>query len=518
MSTASSNQYVVVALLNHASTTHRLSILNRLASSPFEIVAERSLHLVPPDDDALLRAFLANEIDAQGEAETLIKWALKFTTATNSFIALKPTRPIDNAASFFLNDHAVQLREQYGEDEVYVSPDRATAQMQVELLFPELAQPNAPRMAHDASSSGESHASVSTTGTSVRPQSRLSNVATGFKARAIPSTVRSKPSIEPRLSKAAALRMGISFDSPQRRVVVPPVKAADDASVGISGVARTSVKQPDSLKAPTIAPRLNKAAVARQGGEAARPASSAGVVARERKQVDFSNTPGHKRAPLSGCSSVASTAPPCIVPRQNRASMSRIQGSSSVISPTTSSTRPPSAFRKPVDYSNTPGHKRASIGGSTIASIAPPSIAPRQNRASMSRIQGSASPTKPPPSAFPAKKNIDFANTPGHKRASLSLSIASLAAPVVAPRQNRASLARTRPTTAEVKEVEDKENTAAPARTDSAIAKRTQAFANTPGHKRNSLSFALASLKQPSIQPRLNKAAGARIAAKPSSK
>ncbi|SPO26679.1 uncharacterized protein UTRI_03971_B [Ustilago trichophora] len=572
MSSSSKPDQLVVALLNRASTNHRLTILSKLVSdtsSPFELVAERSLRLSLPEDDGLLRSFLAHEIETQGEAETLVRWALKFTATNNFFFVLQlkanSDAPTTSIHELFVSEHASKLWESYGQDEIYVSPDQATAEMQVELLFPESSTEtiqghidvlahqlasssvkDVPQIVHAASSSedgsGFSQASVLSSGStaatsvpSVRSQSRASahptsaNGGNAFKARAIPSTVKSKPSIEPRLSKAAALRMGISLDSPARRTASPS-KPIDAANVGISGVAKRPVQQLASLKAPSIAPRLNKAAVARQGGPVGgeanvvrRPASVAGnnrpssvassskafpsssaasseAAPRARKEVDFSNTPGHKRLSLVG--SIASTAPPSIAPRQNRASMSRIQGITTVASPRpapTGTARPP-----PSAYTGTAGRMRSS----SLAGTSEP-----------------AEEAKP-------RKAIDFAQTPGHKRASLSLSIPSLAAPSLAPRQNRASLARTRPSLStassspapspsprtltkplpNVADATGKENRGQP--------RQPTDFATVPGHKRHSLSFALASLKQPSIQPRLNKAAGARIGAggvKPSS-
>ncbi|SPO26382.1 uncharacterized protein UTRI_03971 [Ustilago trichophora] len=573
MSSSSRPDRLVVALLNRASTNHRLTILNKLVSNtstPFELVAERSLRLSLPEDDGLLRSFLAHEIETQGEAETLVRWALKFIATKNFFFVLQPKTgsdaPTESIHELFVSEYAPELWETYGEDEIYVSPDQATAETQIELLFPECStdtieadadvlahqlEPfsisDVPQIVHAASSSeggsGFSQASILSSGStaatsvpSIRSPSRASaqptNITGGnaFKARAIPTTVKSKPSIEPRLSKAAALRMGVSLDSPARRTASPS-KPVNSANVGISGVAKRPVQQLASLKAPSIAPRLNKAAVARQGGpvggEASalrRPASvagnnrpssvasssktfpscsapSSGVTPRARKEVDFSNTPGHKRLSLVG--SIASTAPPSIAPRQNRASMSRIQGTTTVASspragPAGTARPPPSAF------TSTAGRMRSS------------------SLAGASQPAEDAKPRKP----------IDFAQTPGHKRASLSLSIPSLAAPSLAPRQNRASLARTRPSlstassspapspsprtlTKPLPNVDDatgKENRVQP--------RPPTDFATVPGHKRHSLSFTLASLKQPSIQPRLNKAAGARIGAggvKPSS-
>ncbi|CDS01676.1 hypothetical protein [Sporisorium scitamineum] len=373
-------QRVVVALLNRASTTHRLTILDQLvsdASSPFELIAERSLRLTLPKDDDLLRSLLSSEIETHGEAETLVRWALKFTATTSFFFVLQLKSAEEgprsqNVGDLFMTDYAPQLWEKYGQDEIYVSPHHAAAEMQVELLFPDSAAeapvdtltlqtesvpaPEAPGMMHTVSSSSEGGgsgfsqasalSSASTAATSIvsptRPQSRASLVhptsSTAFKARAIPNTVKSRPSIEPRLSKAAALRMGVQLpDSPasssQSRKTGPSKDAAAAANIGISSVTKRPVAPPVSLKAPSIAPRLNKAALARQGGSSEaghaavtrRPASAAGHVfpstsggtgqARPRKQVDFSTTPGHKRLSLVGQSSIASIAPPSIAPQ-----------------------------------------------------------------------------------------------------------------------------------------------------------------------------------------------------------
>ncbi|EST05049.2 hypothetical protein PSEUBRA_005857 [Kalmanozyma brasiliensis GHG001] len=503
-------QRLLVALLNRASTNYRLSILNQLvsdASSPFELTAERSLRISLPEDDGLLRSLLSNEIETHGEAETLVKWALKFTASTNFFCVLSlksdsQEPPASNMCEVFLKDHAPKLWESYGQDEIYFSPDQATAEMQVQLLFPDGESYNAltplstssdlpraaslfeaPLMTANASNSSQgesvfSQASASTAATSIsphtRPQSRASlvnptpkaNPGSGiFKARAIPSAVTSKPSIEPRLSKAAALRMGVqlpaSQNSPARSRVASTSK--DASNVGISGVTKRAAPPPVSLKAPSIAPRLNKVALARQGGVASEPA------------------PVPRRS-----ASVASYA-----------------------FPSTSKSASTDSTTAPVDFSTTPGHKRLSLTTPrSIASIAPPAIAPRQNRASMSRLQtqqpAQSARSTAPPSSFRPARPTDFTSTPGHKRASLSLSIPSLAAPSVAPRPNRASLARTRPTASSP-------DTATASGQKTTQTRAAPDFSGTPGHKRASLNLSLASLRAPAIAPRLNKAAGARI-------
>lgn len=315
--------------------------------------------------------------------------------------------------------------------------------------------------------------------------------STPFRARPAPIT---KPTIQPRLSKAAALRMGIAYQpasfSPHRAGAVSPSKAGP--GFGISGLPRTDVKTPASLRAPTIAPRLNKTAAVRTGGIHTTPTVGSELrttVPPQKKPVDFSNTPGHKR--FSSMSAVSSTTAPSIVPRQNRASLSRMQH--------LSSTANGGAAASMASLSSRPG--------SSAASFRPAQTTPRP----LSAITTS---TTPRDSTAP-RKQVDYANTPGHKRHSLSLNqIAALKPPTVLPRQNRASLARVgAPLTI------DKENIATPNHpTPPTIAKNP---ANTPGHKRQSLNISVASLKTPLIQPRLNKAADARLsmgaAAPPSS-
>ncbi|CBQ73599.1 hypothetical protein sr11104 [Sporisorium reilianum SRZ2] len=495
MSSAPSTPHrAVVGLLNRASTTHRLRILDQLVSdtaSPLALVAERTLRLSLPEDDELLRSLLAREIETHGEAETLVRWALKFTATTNFFVVLqlKADAGDKGIIELLMANYAPGLWETYGEDEIYISPDAATAEMQIELLFPaSIHAAHAPSMAHTVSSSSESGTAGGSAFSQASAQSSASSTSRAslapnatFKARAIPTSVKSRPSIEPRLSRAAALRMGVQLPASPARTPSRTAASSSAAKDGISGVTKRAVAPPASLKAPSIAPRLNKAALARSGQAepVRRPASAASGdadAARQRKQVDFSNTPGHKRLSLAGQSSIASIAPPAIAPRQNRASMGRIQhqpaGSSSTI------TAPPSALK---------AHARAASVAS--ARTVPTSTDERDRRP------------------------VNFAHTPGHKRASLSLCIPALAAPSVAPRQNRASLARTRPVASDAQPPRSATRPAPSTATATASSAKTADFTSVPGHKRTSLSFSLASLGAPAIAPRLNRAAGVRIGA-----
>lgn len=263
-----------------------------------------------------------------------------------------------------------------------------------------------------------------------------------------------------------------------------------------------------------MAPRMNKSATARTKICDAEGQGQANV--RERKPVDFSNTPGHKRASL-GASQLASLMAPTMAPRLNKAAAARVakagesgDGAGNIGAKSTSSSaqaasanhrlspskpaasahralRPEtsdgastssSGARRPVDFSNTPGHKRASIAGvSSLKSLQAPSIVPRGNRASISRggnvsdeqqapsrAKAPSASSTPAPSTMHARvsisstsnkengssgptyqrerKPVDFSNTPGHKRTSQGAAIASLARPSIQPRSNVAAQRR----------------------------------------------------------------------------
>ena len=67
---------------------------------------------------------------------------MQFTATTNFFfvLTLKPTSdaPTKDVYQLFLDKYAPKLWETYGEVEIYVSPDRATAESQIDLLFPDI--------------------------------------------------------------------------------------------------------------------------------------------------------------------------------------------------------------------------------------------------------------------------------------------------------------------------------------------------------------------------------------------
>ncbi|KAI0712108.1 hypothetical protein C8Q76DRAFT_796993 [Earliella scabrosa] len=128
---------------------------------------------------------------------------------------------------------------------------------------------------------------------------------------------------------------------------------------------------------------------------------------------------------------------------------------------------------------------------------AAPDIVPRMSKTAALR-QGIAIET--PKRAPPTKERLaqTFANVPGHKRAE-TITVASTAPPVVAPRMTRAASLRLG-----IKPADNKKKTTT---TNGEGPKAT--FDGVPGHKRRE-SIAVASTRPPSVAPRLNKSAALR--------
>lgn len=351
-----------------------------------------------------------------------------------------------------------------------------------------------------------------------------------FRAKAVPASLH-EPSIQPRLSRAAMLRMGIPLPPKQERSH-SVTSSASDKSIGISGLPKAPVPTPHSLAPPTVKVRMNRAAAARlyQTADALAPEP------RVRKEVDFSATPGHKRPSLGV--HVAALDKPAAAPRETRASAARKSGSRHEQLPPT-----PPRERKPFDFSTvrvlpcwwscgpcvltaaqTPGHKRSAPVGPPPVSLRQPAHAPRSNRAAEARKRKSLISTVPMPrvstpdtSASPPRerererKEVDFSSTPGHRRASIQglAPVPSLRPPLIAPRANSASNAR-----AAQKDLTHARQATQEERKDGQgeRVRKLVDFSTTPGHRRASLHLPrLPSLRPPSITPKLNASTEARL-------
>jgi hypothetical protein len=133
-----------------------------------------------------------------------------------------------------------------------------------------------------------------------------------------------------------------------------------------------------------------------------------------------------------------------------------------------------------------------------------PDIVPRTTRAAALRAGQAVDKT---PRAPVTKERLaqTFANVPGHKRMS-TISVASTAPPLIAPRMTRAAslrLGQAPPPPVIRKRASTNQETSKNG--------TTSIFDGVPGHKRRE-SIAVASVKAPTFAPRSNKSAALRVA------
>lgn len=251
-------------------------------------------------------------------------------------------------------------------------------------------------------------------GTPTRRESTSTNGKPVFRARPVPAT-NVPGTVQPRMTKAAALRMGIKLPTEQAK----PRQSSTGELVGkkhfidVPGHRRSSIIAVASTAAPTIAPRATKASSLREGKpvEVLRPRQSLDL---DRAKT-FQNVHGHKR---SDTIEVPSVKEPTVKPRTNRSASLR----------QTKEGAPPSSFmfKGPVEQKLPGGltqrRSSSSLGQSdderkptlssrpSISNVRPPSaqqvrppssvgtpeIAPRSNRSAMLRAQKmAATPSKP---------------------------------------------------------------------------------------------------------------------------
>ncbi|KAF7979645.1 hypothetical protein HWV62_41613 [Athelia sp. TMB] len=241
-----------------------------------------------------------------------------------------------------------------------------------------------------------------------------------FRARPVPPT-NIAPDIAPRTTKAAALRAGLDISPSARGPRVAPTREQQtQAFMDVPGHKRSSTITVASTAAPAIAPRMTKAAALRLGlppPEPVRPrtmsaASGAGA-------GTFDGVPGHKRRESIA---VASTRAPAVGPRLNRSAALRAEKDKAPptsfqfrppvkSTPSQAGSRPPSrpSSAQSVRAPSAPLMRRAPslpAPGSApavapplkrrLSSLAAPAIAPRPNRSAQLRAaQMEAASAKP---------------------------------------------------------------------------------------------------------------------------
>ncbi|CCM00649.1 uncharacterized protein FIBRA_02687 [Fibroporia radiculosa] len=154
---------------------------------------------------------------------------------------------------------------------------------------------------------------------------------------------------------------------------------------------------------------------------------------------NHSSTPSNGKSPFKARPLPSTHVAPDIVPRMSRAAALRAG------LPVEKPQRvPPSKERLAKTFENVPGHKRSET--ITVASTAPPVVAPRMTRAASLRL-GLKPAEKPRKSIIPSadakrdENKATFDGVPGHKRRE-TISVASTRPPSVVPRSNRSASLR----------------------------------------------------------------------------
>lgn len=149
------------------------------------------------------------------------------------------------------------------------------------------------------------------------------------------------PDIVPRTSRAAALRAGIKDETTQPRRHQATAESIAKTFANVPGHKRAESIAVASTAPPTIAPRMTRAASLRLGQPVA-PTPARVVKPKEVKPktaerappiATFDGVPGHKRRESIA---VASTKPPTVAPRTNRSATLRVKKEAA----------PPSAFSR----------------------------------------------------------------------------------------------------------------------------------------------------------------------------
>lgn len=221
------------------------------------------------------------------------------------------------------------------------SPDLQTAEIQIASLFAssppfptsELPDDRYGSMRSDVSSSYLRRTSTSNEG--YAPSSGTNPSTTGggiklntngnphFRARAIPST-HINPDIQPRTTRAAALRAGMAIDKTPSAPRAPLSKdRLAKTFANVPGHKRAESIAVASTAAPVIAPRMSRAASLRLGVEAATPPPRRRLASTEDAKKTFDGVPGHKRSETIQVSSVLA---PTVAPRSNKSASLRARG------------------------------------------------------------------------------------------------------------------------------------------------------------------------------------------------
>ncbi|KAG8906632.1 hypothetical protein FRB99_006420 [Tulasnella sp. 403] len=429
-SSATSTLSRTLAIIKTHAIKNRFDIELRISSTGFEIIKERQMAF-HAEDSSVRELFGDAASSLCGEPVWIYVLERRRAVEVWKLLMGDEAPPSRSVVDFYEIPHIADpdlarisapdsLRALYGksifENAVYGSPDASMAELQINSVFassppfPPVWLGNnhdvpAETLDHQSSVYAASSSAASTNGdSSIRVD--VKSKTKGFKARPVPPTI-AVPSIQPRSTRAAALRAGVDAPPPSR--IVATAESIAKTFENVPGHKRLESIPVASTAPPTIAPRSTRASAFRTGEVPVkpkqfppRPTLPRKPTSPERVMEIFANVPGHKRRESF---SVASTAPPVIPPRPTRASMLRTgQDNNSPSRPRMSTSSADSSgddeflLRKEVSFEGVPGHKRNEV--IEVPSTRPPSTTPRINKSAALRVAHKEGAIKAPPSSF----------------------------------------------------------------------------------------------------------------------
>ncbi|CAE6427072.1 hypothetical protein ACGC1H_004630 [Rhizoctonia solani] len=478
---------LALLIIKPHATKQRLKIEKRITEAGFEILKERKMGF-QLDGSGAVEVFGPDAPSLCGEPVWV--YVLSRPRSASALSAL--AGPLDPLAA--RKSDPESLRALYGanrwENGVWTTKDEASAERIVSELF---------------------------SGSPIMELSDLPSVGGSPDRRRIRKTPSHASSIRSHLSTENRAKTS----SNSRAGSVPPPASVTKSPVG------PKARPAPAATSPSIVPRTTRAADLRIGNAAPPPPRQR--QSQEERERTFEGVPGHKRRESI---SVPSTAAPAITPRQNRSAMLRAQklaeGDKPMKFPSMSDSRERQTMspeeleeKKRATFEGVPGHKRRE--SIKVASTAAPAVAPRPNRSSLLRAQklaagASSGPGGAPPSSFRAAASENGPTRTLSKKSSTG----SIGA-VSSKADRRASLQVTRPVPATISSGASKRLSLAMPRQPSSGSNTGAALAPISNGTRSRPASvngdapklpAKISPKKPTIEPRTNKSALLRAAAK----
>ncbi|RDB18005.1 Thioredoxin domain-containing protein 3 [Hypsizygus marmoreus] len=453
-----------VAIIKTHALPHRFEIERRIQEASFEIVKERQMEFDTETDPDTLYELFGEDATSFSEGPVWV-YVLERRRAVEVLNTLMGHPDPDTARA----DSPNSLRALFGislqQNGLMGSTDIQIAELQIASLFassPPFPTTDLPDDNHrygsmrsvsssvlealrgatsDEGYAASSATNPSTVGGSSNVLLLTANGKPTFRARPVPATTVA-PDIVPRMTRSAALRAGVTVDKTASGPRAPLSKEQlEKTFANVPGHKRAASIAVASTAAPTIAPRMTRAASLRLGVKPEMTTTRRKTLSSEEAvKATFEGVPGHKRRESIA---VASVKAPTVTPRLNKSAALRQQKEQG----------PPSSFMfRPATTPKLPGLARSSSQSSLTPAKPAPTPAPAARPASQAsqapvsryaipRSSSVASQRPPVPSdSAQAKENGTTTTTTAKARPRPS-SVAS-SAPSIAPRTNRSAALR----------------------------------------------------------------------------